>query len=176
MIFFALIALSACLCMPQIVTAQKQTKLIDPEIASIAVVANQVDIQTAQQAQKKTKNSEVSNFAQTMIKDHTSVIDQATALVKILGVTPKSNSTSKKLAADAENTRKKLQSKTGTEFDKAYVDNEVAYHKAVIDVVSNTLIPQSQNAELKSLLQSVVPILKTHLEHAEMVQKQLQGK
>src|SRR5205823_14361482 len=108
----------------------------------------------------------VSNFAQTMIKDHTSVIDQATALVKKLGVTPKSNSTSKKLAADAENTRKKLQSKTGAEFDKAYVDNEVAYHKAVIDVVSNTLIPQSQNAELKSLLQSVVPILKTHLEHA----------
>jgi putative membrane protein len=33
------------------------------------------------------------------------------------------------------------------------------------------LIPQSQNAELKALLEKVLPILKTHLEHAQMVQK-----
>lgn len=174
--FLIIAALGGCIGFAQTAKAQKQTKYTDPEIASIAVVANQVDIQAAQLAQKKTKNTAVNDFAKTMIADHNSVIDQATALVKKLNVTPKSNSLSRKLASDGESTRNKLQSKTGAAFDKAYVDNEVAYHKAVIDVVTNTLIPQSQNAELKALLQNVVPILKTHLEHAEMLQKQLSGK
>jgi putative membrane protein len=108
-----------------------------------------------------------------MIADHTAVINQASALVKKLGVTPKDNAVSKKLNADAQKARKILESKSATDFNKAYIDNEVAYHKAVISTVDVVLVPQSQNAELKSLLQNVVPALKTHLEHAEMVQKGL---
>jgi len=34
------------------------------------------------------------------------------------------------------------------------------------------LIPDATNAELKSLLQSALPLFKAHLAHAEMVQKQ----
>ena len=43
-----------------------------------------------------------------------------------------------------------LESKSGDAFNKAYVDNEVAYHKAVIDAVEGLLIPETDNAELKS--------------------------
>jgi putative membrane protein len=49
----------------------------------------------------------------------------------------------------------------------------VAYHKAVISTVEGVLIPQSQNAELKQLLQNVLPTLKAHLEHAQMTQKMM---
>jgi putative membrane protein len=153
--------------------AQNNPKLSDPEIASVAVTANQIDIDAAQMAKQKSKNADVQKFAQTMIADHQSVIDQAVALVKKLGVTPKDNDVSKKLLADAEKTKASLHGKSGGEFDKAYIDNEVAYHKAVISAVNGVLIPQSKNAELKQLLQSVAPVLKTHLEHAEMIQKNL---
>ncbi|WP_449440579.1 DUF4142 domain-containing protein [Pedobacter steynii] len=61
-------------------------------------------------------------------------------------------------------------SKSGKAFDKAYIENEVAYHKAVIGAVEGLLIPSSKNAELKALLEKVVPALKVHLSHAEMVQ------
>lgn len=154
-------------------SAQKTTKLSDAEIASVAVAANQIDINAAKLAQKKSKNADVLNFAKTMISDHQSVINQASALVKKLGVTPKNNALSRQLNAGAEKTKKMLTAKSGHAFDKAYVDNEVAYHKAVISTVENTLIPQAQNGELKSLLQSVLPVLRTHLEHAEMLQKNL---
>jgi len=107
-----------------------------------------------------------------MATDHKSVIDQATALVTKLKVTPKDNAVSKKLLSDAANTKKMLSSKSGDAFNKAYIDNEVAYHKAVIDEVQNVLIPDANNKELKDLLQNVLPVLKTHLEHAEMVQKE----
>ena len=151
--------------------AQSNTKLTDPEIASVAVVANQNDIGFAGIAKAKSTNKDILQFAQTMATDHQSVIDQAVALVKKLNVTPQDNALSKKLLDDADKTKKMLESKSGDAFNKAYIDNEVAYHKAVIGAVENVLIPDATNAELKSLLQNVLPVLKTHLEHAEMVQK-----
>lgn len=153
------------------ISSGQTTKLTDPEIASVAVTANQIDINYAKLAKEKSKNADILKFAATMMTDHQSVIDQAVALVKKLGVTPKDNDLSKKLNTGAETTLKMLRSKSGSAFDRAYIDNEVTYHKAVIETVQNTLIPQSQNAELKELLTKVLPILKTHLEHAEMVQK-----
>ena len=149
------------------------TKLTDPEIASVAVTANQIDISYAKIAKEKSKNADVLKFADNMMTDHQAVIDQAVALVTKLKVTPKDNDVSKKLLTDAESTKKMLNSKSAKDFDKAYVDNEVAYHKAVISTVQDVLIAQSQNAELKALLEKVVPILKSHLEHAQMVQKNL---
>lgn len=106
-----------------------------------------------------------------MSTDHKAIIAQAVALVTKLKVTPKDNAVSKKLMADAEKTKKMLLSKSGKAFDKAYIDNEVSYHKAVISTVETVLIPAAKNAELKALLEKVVPTLKTHLGHAEMVQK-----
>ncbi len=152
--------------------AQKTPKLSDAEIASVAVTANQIDIQYAQIAKKKSKNADVLKFAETMAKDHQSVIDQAVALVTKLGVTPKDNATTKAFLEGAVKTKAMLNSKKGSAFDKAYIDNEVAYHKAAINEVENVLIADATNSELKSLLQSALPLFKTHLAHAEMVQKQ----
>lgn len=151
--------------------AEATARLTDPEIASIAVTANKVDIEYAAIAKEKSKNADVLKFASTMAKDHQAVIDQAVALVTKLGVTPQDNATSQSLASGGVETKAMLNSKSGAEFDKAYVDNEVAYHKAAIDVVENTLIPGSTNAELKSLLQTALPLFKEHLAHAEMIQK-----
>ncbi len=54
--------------------AQKSPKLNDPEIASVAVVANQIDINAGELAKTKSKDKEVVNFANTMINDHKAVI------------------------------------------------------------------------------------------------------
>ena len=150
---------------------QTTPKLSDPEIASVAVTANQIDINNAKIAKQKSKDAAILKFAQTMYDDHSAVIKQAVALVTKLKVTPKNNAVSKKLLSDAARTQKDLRAKSGKDFDRAYIDNEVAYHKAVIAAINDLLIPQSQNAELKKFLQDVIPAFNAHLEHAEMVQK-----
>ena len=142
-------------------------KLTDPEVASVAVTANQIDINYAAIAKEKSKNADVLKFAETMSNDHKAVIAQAVALVTKLKVTPGDNAVSQKLNADAEKEKAVLRAKSGKEFDKAYIDNEVGYHKAVIAAVEGLLIPNAQNAELKELLQKVVPAFKAHLAHAE---------
>ena len=76
---------------------------------------------------------------------------------------------------DAEKTKRKLKRTSKKKFDAVYIDNEVAYHKAVIGAVKNLLIPETENGELKELLSAVVPALEAHLGHAEMVQKNIKG-
>ena len=98
---------------------------------------------------------------------------EATALAKRLGVKPQASDVSKSLQAGAKKAAARLKKERGAAFDRDYIDTEVAYHQAVIDAVKNVLVPGAQNADLKTLLQNVVPTLEGHLQHAKMVQAQL---
>lgn len=172
-LYCALMISSFLLVLTSSTYAKDETKLTDPEIASVAVVANQNDISYAEVALKKSNNPDIRGFANTMIKDHNSVIKQAVALVTKLSVTPKSNEVSKSLEKQAEETLKLLNSASVKDFDKTYIDNEVKYHEAVIDAVKSLLIPNSNNAELKGLLEGVLPVLEMHLKHAQKVQSKI---
>src|SRR5574337_743884 len=88
--------------------AQDKPKLSDPEVAFVAVTANQIDIDFAGIAKQKSKDASVIEFANTIERDHKAVIAQAAALAKKLGVTPKNNAVSKGMIADAEKTKKSL--------------------------------------------------------------------
>lgn len=124
----------------------------------MAVVANQIDIDYAAIAKEKSRNAEILKFAQTMANDHAAVIEQAAALAKKLGVTPKDNAVSKQLLEGAKQKQKELRALSRKAFDKAYIDNEVAYHEAVIGAVETLLIPETENGELKKLLKNVLPL------------------
>jgi putative membrane protein len=108
-----------------------------------------------------------------MIRDHTAVNDKAAALAKKINLTPEASETSKSLSANGEKELAKLKKMHGAEFDKAYIDNEVSYHEAVIGVLNSTLIPNAKNADLKALLETGKPIFESHLEHAKTLQKSL---
>ena len=145
----------------------------DAQIAQIALTADTVDIDYGKLAVKKTDNAEVKAFAETMIRDHTAVNEKAAALAKKISLTPEASETSKSLESNGHKELATLKKMDGTEFDKAYVDNEVSYHEAVIGVLNSTLIPNAKNADLKALLESGKPIFESHLEHAKQLQKSL---
>jgi putative membrane protein len=144
-------------------------KPTDPQIAHIAYTAGVIDIAAAKQALGKTKNKEVKAFAQDMVRDHEAVNKQALALVKKLKVTPQDNETSRSLSKSAGEERAKLARLKGAAFDKAYAENEVAYHKNVNSALETTLIPNANNPELKNLLQTGLKIFQGHEQHAEQV-------
>jgi putative membrane protein len=141
----------------------------DAQIAHIAYTAGQIDIEAAQQALGKTKNADVKSFAETMVRDHTAVNKQAMDLVKKLKVTPADNDTSKALTKQAADKRAELAKLSGADFDKAYLANEVAYHKTVNSALQDTLIPSATNAELKSFLQTGLKLFQGHQQHAEQL-------
>jgi putative membrane protein len=148
----------------------------DPQIAGIVVTANQIDIDAGKLAKSRSKRKDVQDFAQQMITDHSAVNQQAGALAKKLGVKPADSDTSNSLKKAAAQTAQKLKGLKGAEFDKAYVDNEVAYHQQVLDAIDKVLIPNAQNAELKALITKVRPAFVAHLEHAKHLQGSLAKK
>jgi len=147
----------------------EDAKLTDPQIAHIAYTAGVIDIAAAKQALTQASNKEVKAFAEDMVRDHEAVNKQALDLVKKLNVTPEDNDTSRTLTKNAADKRAELDKLKGSAFDKAYVANEVAYHKAVDSALEITLIPNANNAELKTLLQTGLKIFQGHEQHAEHV-------
>ena len=164
---FAAVAAACLLGAP--VFAQAADKPTDPQIAHIAYTAGIIDIEAAKLAVSKSKTQAVIDFANDMLRDHEAVNQQALELVKKLNVTPEDNDTSKALTKAATDKRDDLAKLDGAAFDKAYVDNEVAYHGRVNGALETLLIPSAQNAELKELLQTGLKIFQGHQQHAEHV-------
>jgi putative membrane protein len=167
----AIVALTGvCVAMAGAAFAQGVT---DAQIAHIVVTANQVDIDAGKLAASMASSAEVKRFGQQMVTDHTGVNKQASDLAAKLKVTPADNPTSQSLKAGGEKNVAKLKALKGAEFDRAYIDNEVAYHQAVLEAVDKTLIPGASNGELKALLVQVRPAFVAHLEHAKKLQASL---
>ena len=145
----------------------------DPQIAHIAYTAGNIDIAAGKQALARSHSKAIRSFAEEMVRDHQAVNDQALALVKKLNVTPEANPISAGLEKDADATLSRLAKLSGSSFDRAYIDNEIAYHKAVNGALSSTLIPSANNGELKSLLETGLTLFREHQAHAEHVAKAL---
>lgn len=166
MIRTTLLAAAFALALPAAAMAQAAAPT-DPQIAHIAYTAGQIDIEAGKQALAKSKNKEVRGFAEVMVRDHTAVNDKALALVKKLNVTPAANPTSTALTEGAKKAHDANAKLDGAAFDKAYLQNEVAYHKAVNAALKDTLIPNARNAELKALLETGLKLFQEHQTHAE---------
>ncbi|WP_136163588.1 DUF4142 domain-containing protein [Sphingomonas flavalba] len=163
-----IIGFAAAVALAAPVAAQAQAAApTDPQIAHIAYTAGAIDVEAGKQALAKAQNPAVRAFAETMVRDHQAVNEQALALVKKLGVTPEDNATSQALSAEAAKQLKAQAALSGAAFDKAYVANEVAFHKTVNSALSGLLIPSARNAELKGLLEAGLKLFSEHQGHAE---------
>ena len=149
--------------------AESPAELNDLQIAHVAYIADNIDIRYAHLALGISENPAIRQFAETMIRDHNAVNGQALALLKKLGANPEDNFLSQSLLADSKKIVTKLSHLHGAAFDKGYADNELAYHKAVNNLVENAFIPNIENAEVKELFKAGLRIFKTHEAHAEKV-------
>jgi putative membrane protein len=140
--------------------------LDDATIVAIFDAANTWDIETGALAEKKGTTKEIRDFGAMLVHDHTMVRQQGRDLAKKLGVHP----TPPKdfaMAKDHVAAMKTLRAASGKDFDRAFLQNEVAFHKAVIDAVTGTLLPAIQNQELKDLVTRVAPAFQAHMAAAQ---------
>lgn len=140
--------------------------LDDPTIVAIFDAANTWDIQTGGLAATKGTTKEIRDFGAQLERDHTHVRQLGRDLAKKLGVTP----TPPKdfaMAKDHAAAMTALRGDRGKTFDRAFLEHEIAYHKAVIDALNNTFLPAIKNDQLKALVQQVVPAFNAHLQMAQ---------
>lgn len=153
--------------------AQDIAAMSDTEYAHIAYTADNIDIRYAHLALALSKNPDIHEFANTMIRDHEAVNEAALGLLDKLGASATDNAVSKSLDERADKIIAGFVKLDGMAFDKAYADNELAYHQEVNALVEGTMIPNIDNAEVKALFEQGLEIFKAHEKHAEMMVKGL---
>lgn len=151
-----------------------QDKMNDLEIAHTAYTAGNIDIRYAHLALAISENAEVRAFAQTMIRDHEAVNEQAVALITRLKVTPQNNGLSQTLVKGAAAKRAELMRLSGKRFDCAYATNELGYHQVVNQTVEKNFIPSVTVPPLKELLVDALATFKIHEGHADSMVQNLQ--
>lgn len=147
--------------------------LTDANIAAIVVAANDADVSNGNAAKGKTKNVDVRQFAEMMVTDHGASNKQAKDLAHQLNLTPEDNATSDNIKKGQDAVRDSIKKLDDGDFDKAYMDNEVSYHQTVLDAITNQLIPNAQNEQLKKLLEDTKPVVERHLQRAQDLQQKL---
>lgn len=165
---------TAALVLPVILLAQGKAvapALDDAAIVGIFDIANTWDIETGSLAAKKATRKEVKDFGAMLARDHKVVQDSGRALATKLKVTPTPVSADFPLKVAHEAGMKKLQGLSGAAFDKAFLEHEVAYHKAVIEAVNKTLLPALKSEEVKALVLKVAPAFAAHQLAAEQLMK-----
>ena len=145
--------------------------LDDAAIVGIFDAANGWDIETGSLAAQKAAKPTVKSFGQMLAHDHEGVRKQARDLAAKLGVTPTPVASDFALKKNHEAAMAKLNGLSGAAFDKAFLEHEVAYHKAVIDAVTTTLLPAIKNGEVRAFVTKVAPAFEAHMKQAEALLK-----
>jgi len=156
------------------VSAQADEAMNDLKIAHTAYTAGSLDIRYAHLALAISETDAVREFAQTMIRDHSAVNEQAGELIAELDVTPQDNALSRALVEGAAAKRAELTGLTGVNFDCAYATNELGYHQLVNQTVAETFIPAVTVEPLKLLLEDALVTFRAHEAHAEHMVADLQ--
>jgi putative membrane protein len=148
--------------------------LSDANIVYLLDEANKADSASGAMALKKATSSDVKSFARMMEGEHHALRVQGQQLAKKLNITPQAPANDP-VAPMAQQETSALQSTPkGAQFDKAYIDNEVTVHKAVLDL-ANSAYNTTQNAQLKALIDKAKPVIQKHYDRAEAIQKKLGG-
>lgn len=146
--------------------------LTDANIVYILDNANALDSAGGAIAATKGTSADVRAFGKEMMRDHHKLRADGQALAKKLGVTPEApaNDDSK---AQLDKTMSLYNGATkGKDFDKAYIDNEVTYHTAVLETATAAM-NAAQNPELKNFIQKAAPAIQAHLDNAKSIQSKM---
>jgi len=137
-------------------------RLDDAMIFAIFDQANMADIWTARLGIQKGKSGEVRALGKMVAGDHEVVQQMGRDLARKLGITPRIPDNDRSFEDQAQ-VIKRLQARSGADFDHAYLQHEIQFHTAVIAALEKTLIPKTKTPELKALLVGVLPGFKHHL-------------
>src|SRR5262249_12407987 len=136
----AALSLVALACGDQAAAAQ----LNDGQILGIYIQVNGFDIETALLGRAQGASDDVRNLANDVAPDPGGVREAAYGLAEKCKVTPTWPPERNAAAVDHVKALAKLQGLTGADFDKAYVQHEVAFHRAAIEAVKTALLPSAE--------------------------------
>jgi putative membrane protein len=149
--------------------------ILDPESINIldnALVIkgaqdNLFEIQAGELAIQQATNTEVKQFAQKMVRDHTQATDLIQQAAAERNITLPTD-----MGAQNQAVLARLSDLSGAEFDRAYMTEMVNSHQKDVALARNQL-QNGKDQELKALITEKLPALEGHLQMAQTLAQQL---
>ena len=126
----------------------------------------------ANAALSKATSTDVRNFAQMMVTDHTNALNTAQSLFSSHNITATDNTTSTNLRNGSQQTITALNTYSRSSFDRTYMQAQVDAHQWLLNTLDSTLIPSAHSSAVRTLLQTQRGTVASHLDRARQI---LQG-
>lgn len=144
----------------------------DANVVDVLTVANQGEVDYSQIGADKATNASVKEFAQMMVKDHGTMLENVKSLASRLNLIPSSNDKANDLKEENTKDINDLNAKTGKDFDKEFMEEQVDMHQETLDLL-NDLDGRTTNADLKAAIAEAKPKVQAHLDQAKAVKDKL---
>ena len=142
----------------------------DSKFIHNAAIGGQMEVDLGKLAAEKASSGDVKKFGQTMVDDHSKANEELKSLASSKGVdlTKAMDNAMKK----SESAKKKLEEKSGSDFDKAYMKDMVEDHEkdvAEFKKAQSTV----KDPDLKAWVDKTLPVIEGHLKMAQDINKKL---
>jgi len=155
-------------------TAAPTAVLTDVNIVALLDEANAGDSAMGKLASTKGTSAAVKEFGRDMARDHHKLREAGQAVAKKENLAPQAPSNDTLATASAKMQDNLTSMAKGKDWDKAYIDNEVAVHQSVLNLLQ-TASTAAQDTSLKALITKAQPTIQAHLEKAQSIQSKLAG-
>jgi putative membrane protein len=137
----------------------------DKEFIKMAAVTNMKQAHVGEMAQDQAANSDVKDFGQTLVKDHTDAYDRLAKLADKTGVAIPRGIDAARIPAIESLSRLK-----GKNFDRSFLEHEVAAQRSAIAEFRREA-SHGQDQDLKNYASQCVSTLENDLKTAQSLEK-----
>ena len=135
------------------------------------MISNDIDLSFARLAYQRSEHADVRAFAKRLITDHTQMIASSRALLTERDdVVPVETMLTRALRDRAATQRDALVALDGHAFDVAYAAMELDYHKELLAMIDDVLLPRGGDGELHEIISAMRPVILGHMAHVEQLQ------
>ncbi len=142
----------------------------DAEFVVEASSGGMMEVQLGNIAQEKAADPRVKNYGSMMVRDHTKTNAELKGLASTKDITlPQGAGEEHQKHID------ELMQKTGSDFDKSYMEMMVKDHEEDIDAFQKSS-DKGKDIEIKAFASKTLPVLKVHLDSAKAIRDYISGK
>ncbi|RKR05861.1 putative membrane protein [Flavobacterium sp. 90] len=142
----------------------------DSEFLVDIAEVNLAEIEIGKLAQTKSTNPEVKKFGKMLVDEHTKSASEVSALAKAKNFTLPTS-----ITEDGKEEYKKLNEKSGLDFDKKFADMMIDGHEKAIKELQKAT-EDAKDQDVKLWASNNIAPLTAHLEHAKLLKQDLDKK
>jgi putative membrane protein len=141
----------------------------DQKFVEDAIKGNRAEVTLGKMVAAKAQDQSVKQFAQLMVKDHSHALNELEQLARKKGLNVPAG-----LPDDAQQLQSKLQSDSGKQLDKDYMEGMVNDHQKDVQEFQDAA-QNAKDPEVKQLASKLLPTLQQHLDKAKQVHSKVSG-